>query len=564
MNRETTALLRVAVTHGIYNAREDNSPARFVSNLLLHFSAVSKYIVLCAREDNFSPLEPTICTGLLLTDFFKGILGGYYSVRHDLGHYRSACVAATYSISSANGGVSQAWLRDSLERSLQITIKHNAALSLGIAHLADDKSPGFIQLDEIQQHDVIQYIQSEDDSDQPESEIADPDALLCKEIGKAHGHLWCSGKPAWKILILFYGGGPVNGSPMAEHVDGNTHVERLDIAFLAHHAIADGLSGVAFHNSLMASFNMATNKDNHSKPIWPLIPPPNRAIPSAVEDHVDIFASKPHQDPNRHKPVWAGKDISKGMSQDEYVSRVRLITISSDSAARVLQASRGYQVSLTALLHAFICASLSHYLGDIPGFRAVTPFSLRKFTNATSLDIVNHISFMSNYTSSEKIKQLRGSLAGSSAEYKSIIGLAREFSKEIQEEVSRFPDGNNIAGLSRIENIEQHCRNDEGKTRQYTYELSNLGRAMRVPPSPTNPLTLERFAFTQCGMVTGPALGLNCVSVSGGALGISITWQEGIVEESLVDYLCKDLEKRLTWQCRQLFSDPILEGFKFS
>jgi hypothetical protein len=107
--------------------------------------------------------------------------------------------------------------------------------------------------------------------------------------------------------------------------------------------------------------------------------------------------------------------------------------------------------------------------------------------------------------------------------------------------VQRFPQGSALAGLGQIQDMWSHCKGQVGEKRQDTYELSNLGSVAR----PSSPLYLERFIFTQCGMVAGPAMGFNCVSVRGGRMTIAITWQEGVVEESLVDDVAGDLKHRL-------------------
>lgn len=52
------------------------------------------------------------------------------------------------------------------------------------------------------------------------------------------------------------------------------------------------------------------------------------------------------------------------------------------------------------------------------------------------------------------------------------------------------------------------------KERGGTYEVSNLG-VVRLPENPggRSVLRLEKLVFTQCGMVTGPAIGVGVVSL---------------------------------------------------
>lgn len=48
-------------------------------------------------------------------------------------------------------------------------------------------------------------------------------------------------------------------------------------------------------------------------------------------------------------------------------------------------------------------------------------------------------------------------------------------------------------------------------------------------------MELERLVFTQCGMVVGAAFGCSVVSVRDGPLVLGFTWQQGVVDEALMD-----------------------------
>ncbi|KAK1657233.1 hypothetical protein BDP55DRAFT_686341 [Colletotrichum godetiae] len=65
--------------------------------------------------------------------------------------------------------------------------------------------------------------------------------------------------------------------------------------------------------------------------------------------------------------------------------------------SRVIKTCRDISVSVTNLHHGLICVTLARILGDIPGLRAVTPYSLRRFTGASSREIINHISYTTTY-----------------------------------------------------------------------------------------------------------------------------------------------------------------------
>jgi len=56
---------------------------------------------------------------------------------------------------------------------------------------------------------------------------------------------------------------------------------------------------------------------------------------------------------------------------------------------------------------------------------------------------------------------------------------------------------------------------------------------------------LEKLVFTQCGMPAGPAIGCSVVSVGAGPLVVSLHWQEGAVEERLLNEIKEYLERKL-------------------
>jgi hypothetical protein len=56
---------------------------------------------------------------------------------------------------------------------------------------------------------------------------------------------------------------------------------------------------------------------------------------------------------------------------------------------------------------------------------------------------------------------------------------------------------------------------------------------------------LEKLVFTQCGMPAGPAIGCSVASVLGGQLVVSLHWQEGAVEERILNEMKAYLERKL-------------------
>ncbi|KAM0437838.1 hypothetical protein ACHAPT_002203 [Fusarium lateritium] len=309
--------------------------------------------------------------------------------------------------------------------------------------------------------------------------------------------------------------------------------------------MADGLSGISFHQSLMEAFQGMP--DLTYPPTWPMILTAARDAPAAVEERVNCLPCTCTicTAPSTCKgPVWAGNSISP-TPLSNFKSMVRIVSIPAENLSDVLKRCKLSNITLTGFLHALICTSLCRGIKGIPGIRAVTPFSLRKQTGAAERDIVNHISFLATYIPGKDLSKLEKGEYGSAAEEQDIIQLARSFSSDISTRVKQFPHGSMFTHLNRVNDLLSLCSSQASTERLYTYELSNLGSAAGTPTRTSNRLKMEKLVFTQCGMVAGPAIGFNCASVRGGSFTISITWQRGVVKESLVEHLAKDLERRL-------------------
>jgi hypothetical protein len=424
-------------------------------------------------------------------------------------------------------------LDNALEHALQATILLHAGLQYGVS---DEKLAGiplFRQIRTFDLEDVLRVIDIQHVKGHDEEAEHTTDDDVSKTLERGHSELWLENKPAWKVVIMKHTSNRASGPSI-----------RLHIAFFAHHAIADGLSGVAFHASLMSNLKLGTPMLAER----PLELGEVQFPPPTIEQGVDCLSCNCSicTTPDKaDEPVWAGGPISAAPTMN-YESRVQIVTVPAASFSDLLRKCKQANVTVTGLLHALICASLSISIKeDTPGFRAVTPFSARRHTGASDDEIVNHISYLTSYVSQEELQRMKGCSDGSVIGEEHMIDLARRFSNEVATKVKEFPHGSMATKLNQVEDILQECQSQGGIGRRYTYELSNLGSVSTIRPPEGGGIKLDRLVFTQCGFVAGPALGFNCVSTRGGGFTISITWQRGIVEESIVEDITRELDTRL-------------------
>jgi Alcohol acetyltransferase len=483
---------------------------------------------------------PNLCCGNLISGHL-GNLEKIFTARHSLGFYRAVAVTATYSCPEPLGE-----LEHIVWRALREVVPRHPVLCCGIIN-EDTKDPAFIRLKAI---DLRQNVTLK-------SEEANADEGLVNCLEEEHSKLWpdLRSRPGWRLILLNArrnenSKGTQIGQPAAQA----PHVA-LDAVFVWHHALCDGLSGVAFHRSLLEELRRVSRQNlpfNRS----PLIQIPDTLRLSPPIEKLMRFPLTwtfiGQQLWNYFVPPWLlgeppvcnPKWINVGVastSMGNYKSRMRLISLPAEAVVHLLLACRKAKVTLTALLQGVVGASLIE-LGAT-GFTAQTPYSMRKFVGTLSSEMVNQVSmfnidydnhFIANVTRNTPDTEL-------------VWEIARHMRDRMEEEMARAPTDNFIGMLPYLSDYHGFLRKKLGK-HNGTFEISNLGifkRNTGEQASRNDEWEIERVVFSQSAMAAGAALGFNCISMENGPLTISITWLDGIVEDLQLETLVSKVEARL-------------------
>lgn len=367
------------------------------------------------------------------------------------------------------------------------------------------------------------------------------ESAFCKMIATFHDQSWVPGKPSWRVVV----------SKVHRHED--QELCKVYVTFLSHHALADGLSCLVFHKSLLKYLRLTASESSAPQVVrahWPLCAPLDLQPPPAVEDLIQV-AIKSSQTmleirdevltDNGELP-WGGNLISTS----NVYSRIRMIIISPSDLIQLLKLCKANSISLTGFIHGVINLSLSRTITNAKSFRAVTPYSLRHLTGASGM--VNHIAYTTTKTALETLQALRKVRDGSKQELDIILCIAKAFQVTLAQQIADFPRGSVLEALNAEPDLEAGCANVEGKEREYTYELSNLGvfdDGSSIMDASASAWDVEKVIFTQCAMVAGPALGFSCVSLKKGGLIIGISWQDGIVCDETVNGVAEKIRKAL-------------------
>ncbi|KAM3151586.1 hypothetical protein ABEW05_008074 [Botrytis cinerea] len=474
--------------------------------------------------------------------FPAGLLGNYYSVRHQLGLYRSCAVTSLYSFHPRTPNPTHE-LISQLQHALYKTIEKHPSLSYGL--LPGSKSRNlparFKRLSQISWDDLVSI-----SSPTASRDVQSLEKRICEELGAAHEQLFedQETKPAWKIRLLMHA------------MEDASY--KVSILFIANHAIADGLSCAAFQRTLHEQLSLATVETGEKSSVqWPYTVPATVGRPIAIEDAMQISPpgyesispnTAPRTDEKEEK-IWAG-NFPNMPTIESYKTLVLLVTIPPEQVQRVLETSRRLKITVTGYLHGLIASYLARAVvtSDQLGLKGCTPYSLRKFSKLPLSEMANHVAFIATKWDAELLSKIRHTREKSPEEEALIATIGSQITREISTDLNRIEAGGGVPQLRTAEKIvdwASYYREGMSAERSETYELSNLGvvRMNRVPQDSC--LKLDGLLFSQCGMVFGAPIGCNVANLEGGPLVISLTWQEGGVESEVMEGLQKFLKNRL-------------------
>ncbi|KAB5513210.1 alcohol acetyltransferase [Coniochaeta sp. 2T2.1] len=479
-----------------------------------------------------------------------GVLESYSTSRHNLGFYRCVCQTTRYNVPLI---LDNSDIVSVIEHAVAQAILYHPVLQAGIID-EDTASPTWVYLPYLDLSQLIRWERL--DASTPSNR----DAALQRVLEARHSTLWpdLHRRPGYEFIIL----GPKTTT------DTTAEYQSIDIVFAVHHAYADGNSCLILHRTLHHALNNPSPIPSFDPLSHTLTIITHSPLPPPQEALIEFKLSWPFflktlwtelapsfLKPAPPAPAWAGKPISL---HPHNTSRIRLISFPSPLAADILANCRAKSATLTPLLHVLILHSLSRRLPDkaIANNRSLTsntPISLRRLLPAggkmgfdpdTSMGVIlagqDHRFLPSSISALRALTSLSDNL---------IFSLTASVSAELKQKVSTLPKDDITALMPWVKDYNARFRQKLGKERGTTWEVSNVGAAdfgRRTEGEEKDGWAVDRLVFSQSGAVAGPALAVSVAGVKAGELTIALSWQEGIVEEELVEGVKEDLEGWLT------------------
>ena len=448
----------------------------------------------------------------------QGLLEKLYTARHSLDLYYSISAINTYRSNKVYDG---SQLEIILTTALERVVRQHAALCCGI-HGEATRNPCLVLVDNIDLREKLAF------------RSLHSGASIMQHLEIEHNERWSAQEtsPPWKVIVL-------------QREKGDPCI--LDVALIYHHALGDGMSGAAFHTSLLKEMTeVCLQQHLPTKPVDNVTITPPLLLTPPIEELV------------KFKNTWSfllgqvlqeyGPRVIFGRSDEPYTglpcqdleslpfkTKLELVEIDAELVQSLLANCKLRKVSMTALLSATLALSLALAIPSALAFSGQIPYTLRRATETDYEAIVNQTSAVEIEYEKDLLNDIRQGHTGEHADaaVQLLWSRAEQDSVRLREAIAD-PLNNNVVGLLPYlaDHHEFHRKKLENK-REKTWEVSNIG-AIKRRADEQGAWTITRSIFTQGAAVVGPAMNLNIASVFDGPMTIMFSWQQGIIEESVV------------------------------
>ncbi|KAJ7167343.1 alcohol acetyltransferase [Mycena crocata] len=423
-----------------------------------------------------------------------GLFECYHITRHFLGLDSCVVLSAQYTCADGNR-----LSKELLFPSLKKVIENHPILSVKVD--GEDSKPSFVRLETIELPLVVQF-----------SDHDDLEGAIRQQLSRRFNT--AAQLPLWRVEVL-----------------------KDDTVILAfHHGIGDGLSGVAFHQSLLTALQNTIIPDDSTLvavlPSLSLLPPIETATnirPSLLKVLTEVFSLLLPTSWTKGYSAWTANPVPPNPDLDP---RIKLLTFTAAEMTAFAAACRSHGATVTSALYILTIATLSRLVPpNSPQYTTLSAYvavSLRDVANTPAAAMCDYVAAHHTYPA------VHPAFAWPAAA-RYAADLQRQRRGPAREELGMlYLLFGNIAGF---------FRGQFGQKRGGTFEISNTGRVAVAEGA--GPWHIGRMTFAQCNVVIGPALVLNIISDPTGAVSVALTWGEAAIEEPQVESFAREFEQGL-------------------
>ncbi|ETN37071.1 uncharacterized protein HMPREF1541_08061 [Cyphellophora europaea CBS 101466] len=442
-------------------------------------------------------------------------------IRHDLGFYHGLAASVVYNVPGPQITDLET-LAQKFGPALQHCVEQHPILGL-VIDKADTEQPTFRRLSQLHlgSHLILTWpgevmvgrLEENDEHVVAERAMERVVNARFQDVGEA---------PPWRLFVI----------PLQS--DESAHLERSRalVVFNYSHSHGDGISGLAFHHSLLQALvdnspsrneaaSMTTRQTGTKQ-----IPPSPDPMPISWSYMLGVLANEFLPGLPRLlfwrgtvAPPWTANRAV--FNAHHFRTGSKLLIIDGSILKLALARCRQNGIKMSALLHLLVVRSLTTTLRengiDPASFVSGTPIDLRKHFALTAMDMSMNpstVSYQHNtVTTSQPISDPE-------------LCSAREMTAKFAQASSTIQD--QIIGLLKYASPMRKWFLDKlGKPRSTSYELSNIGS---FKPTRSAIVHVDHVYFSQPADAVGHPLSVNVVSLDGGDLSIMLSWQIGALD----------------------------------
>ena len=462
---------------------------------------------------------------------FQGLLEKLYTARHSLQLYYSVGVVNTYQYPH---DLEPEKLLNTLIISLSQVVREHGILCCSIRN-ANSNDPCFVRLGETDLREKL-FVRD-----------VDTDKELLQHLEQEHDRPWEAQETTspWRLIVY-------RRARSSQVPPGVT----LDIAFLYHHALCDGLSGAAFHSSLLEALEACEAQGKILADSGIVRTEQDLTIMAPLEALVKFKISwwfliqqvlqeyGPRRLFGRPESHFTGQDCVPP-EENPFRSRLHAFEVKSSKVKALLNLCQSQKVSMTSFITASVVHVLATTLPSARSFVGGIPYTMRPTSSTNFCALVNQTSTVRINYGDKLLTQIRHSPTKGRDTWPGLREAAVLTDKELQSALSNPLQDNDVGLLPYVVDHRDFYSKKLGKKREQTFEVSNLG-VMKSAQEKNPRWKTTRTIFTQGAAVVGPAFSVNCASILGGPTTITFAWQDQVMQDEVMMNLVAGVEKLLS------------------
>lgn len=484
-----------------------------------------------------------------------------------------------------------------VEDALARAVLEHAALRLDVVD-ADTRRPAWVAVDEV---DFAHHVQWEDVNEADTGSAADYGVMLRERIEKLLDEPLAriAGRPQWRVLVLF----KKDERPFLDIVFVYSHALGDGTSGkIFHQTLLRLLNASAFLSAstptpASAPTSMAQpEKEAETEPsasalanrvlripstARPLPPPIEKTSRFPLSAKFAISTAWRELRPKGLAPLRPSHAHWAPIRPTPFRTRLRVFDVEPAVLGGILAASRAHRTTVTGLLHALLLVSMASHvpLADAAAFVGSTALDLRRHVDAPcpGLDpkrtMANYVSQMMHEFDADLVREVREAMSSGGEQHEAVgggdgdgalspalVSLIWQCAARVRREIEKRLDQglkDDLVGLMKlVPDWRAQFRTEASKARPYSFVVTNLGVLDGAETKPDEEMegnsggdspvaeywTAEHSMFAISTEVCGAAFQVSPISVRDGALCVSCSWQDCVVDVKLGEAIVADLE----------------------